>query len=65
MKMTPEMKNDLKCLFLAENPYFGRTYTILDVWTHFLVTIFGLETDYLMRNADLATHKIKIFKSRK
>ena len=54
-----------KHLFLAKNTYFEAIYTILDIWTHFSLTIFGLETDYSMRNADLATHKIKFFKSRK
>ena len=64
-KWRQKWKNELKHLFSAENPYFGRTDTILDVWTHFSLTIFGLEIDYSMRNADLATHKIKFFKSRK
>ena len=39
-------------------------FTLLDLWTHFSLTIFGLEIDYSMRNADLANHKIKFFKNR-
>ena len=53
-----------KTPILAKNTYFESIYTILDIWTHFLVAIFRLETDYSMGNEDLATHK-KFFKNRK
>ena len=36
----------------------------MDLWTHFSLTFFSLETDYLMQNADLSNHKINFFKNR-
>ena len=64
MKMTPKMKNDQKVPILGQKHlYLGRTGAILDIWTHFFVTLNSLEIVPECSKSDLAFQKKIFFKT--
>ena len=64
MKMTPKMKNDQKAPILGQKHLnLGRIGAILDIWTHFSLTLNSLEIVPECSNEDLAFHKKTFFET--